>query len=272
MKKFSIMFFLVLVVALFACKQEEAGEGQSGTGSGAGAGGAAGGQSQSDEAGKQTPGQRDDARLAEETKTALTALKTKRDDYSTELKGLKTTYDALKPKNEVSIPSELKILTTRRHQPKIHASLGYDNELIKKLDESIKGLKISNATTHAKQIKTASAVLQVLVDLDDAIKKILDTYLKGANLTKIENDKDKIEKATAELNKFIASRKEFIESIQKTIEKAHTNRSDETNLKAELDKIADKTKTTANADESGYYHVTVEAIKKNVEALSDLVK
>ncbi|WKC58680.1 hypothetical protein [Borrelia sp. P9F1] len=270
MKKFSIMFFLVLVVALVACKQEEPGNGGAGAGDQPQADGSGGKELTPEQiaAAKKEKDAAEAEKLAREK--ALTALKDELTKYKKTMADAKKAFDAKTGKNEVTVPSGLTGVTAADKE-KIQSSLGYNDDTHKELNDTITALNLTSGGKDAEK-KTVSDVLKMLVDLDDATKKILDEHLKAENLAKIENDKTKIEKADKELKAFIASRDAFIASAQKTIKAAEAAKATAANAKRELDKIADKTKNTAKADETGYYHVTVKAIEKNATALEDLVK
>ncbi|UGQ17971.1 hypothetical protein [Borrelia sp. RT1S] len=275
MKKFSIMFFLILVVALFACKQEEAGEKSEETPTTTPTTKTA--KELADEAAKKAEDEKkkkdEEAAEKKAREEALTALKGEITTYKTKMTNAKTTFDGLSSnKNEVAVPTQVTDVKTT-DKDKIQASLGYDSALHKELNETVTALQLSGSSKTA-EIKTVNDLLKMLVNLDDATKKILDTHLKGDNLAKIEKDKAKIEKATKELKEFIASRDEFIASAKATIKAAHTAKSTASTAKTELDKISDTTAVTTStkAGEAGYCHAKLEAIKANETALGDLVK
>ncbi|WKC58681.1 hypothetical protein [Borrelia sp. P9F1] len=264
MKKFSIVFYLVLIISLVACDQETQGNSVTP---------GPGNQPQADGSGSKelAPEQIAEAeKLARET--ALTALKDKITTYKKKMADEKEAHGKIgTSKNEVDISDELTGFTKDTDSARIHASLGYDNELIGKLNNLIMGLS-TGGSIPAEEIKKVTNAFNMLIELDDTTNKILDEHLKAENLAKIEKDKAKIDTATRELNAFIASRDAFIASIKKSIEAVLANNSTADDAKAELKKIADQTKTNAKAGESGYYHSTVKAIEKNEKALAELVK
>ncbi|UGQ16806.1 hypothetical protein [Borrelia sp. RT5S] len=247
MKKISIVLFLIVAVVLVACNLETKADG-----------------------GQKTPKElaEEANQLAVETEEAYKALKTKRDAYNKELKDAKTAYDALNSKNEVSIPEQVKKV---QDNSKLHASLSYDNELIKKLDESIKALQLGSGDKHT-EIGWVSSLLSMLTGLENVTRKILDDLLSDANLKKIENDKAKIETATAELNEFIDSRNKFIKSAKKSIKEAYTGKSSHDTLKDALRKIAYILDGVTTPGEAGYCNAKLTAIEANLAALDALMK
>ncbi|UGQ17972.1 hypothetical protein [Borrelia sp. RT1S] len=247
MKKISIVLLLIVAVVLVSCNLETK---------------AGGGQKTPKELAEEAN------QLAIETEKAFKALKTERDTYNKELKDAKTAYDALTSKSEVSIPTQVKKV---QDKDKIHASLGYDNGLIKKLDESIKALQLGSGDKHT-EIGWVSSLLSMLTGLENVTRKILDDLLSDANLKKIENDKAKIETATAELSEFIDSRNKFIKSAKKTIEAAYTNKDTHETLKDELRKIAYILDGVTTPGEAGYCNAKLTAIEANLAALDALIK
>ncbi|WKC58683.1 hypothetical protein [Borrelia sp. P9F1] len=276
MKNINIMFFLVLVLALVACGQETQGDSVT---PGSGNPGQAGASEEESYEGI-TDEERKVAteRLRTETAKAFKALKKTRDDYSNEINIAMKAYDAIEATTKHVIAHRVEIpaltgFTREKDSAKIYASLGYDGDLINKLNDSIISLRSSDGNIHAREIKIAAGIFRMLVELDDATNKILDTHLKDDNLAKIEKNKAKIDTATKELNAFIASRKEFIASIEKSIEAARSNEirtPDE--AKAELNKLIATTAVTSDtvAGEAGYCHSRVEAVKKNEKTLAGL--
>ncbi|UGQ16809.1 hypothetical protein [Borrelia sp. RT5S] len=275
MKKFSIMFFLILVVALFACKQEEAGEKAEGT------------------ATTKTPQElADEAKKAEEEKKkkdeeaaakkaredALTALKDKIAEINKKMTGEKAAHDTLGTtgQKKVEIPTgvtEIRVKDT--DLPKVYASLNYDQDLIDKLNTAIKVLDIksTNKSSKTTEIETVNKVLETLIGIDDTTTKILGTHLKDDKLPKIENDKAKIETATKELKEFIDSRDKFIKSAEAIIKDA-SSKTSSSDVKTALNKITGAASGTTDpkTGEAGYGAAMVKAIEANATALENLVK
>ncbi|UGQ16805.1 hypothetical protein [Borrelia sp. RT5S] len=284
MKKISIMFLLVLALSFVSCSQAETGDGKQQTS-----------DKKTVEAGSTSPRQTgasqevSDEEMADEEKQAraeqlaaatteaFKILKDKRDEYSSKINTAKAAYDALgtaplRTQDKVEIPGGITDFTKAKDQPKFHASLGYDNKTIENLNKSIDGLSNGGRIDNPERKKTVAGIFSLLVALEDATTKILDDLLKNDNLAKIKNDKDKIEKATAELKSFITSRDDFIKGIQRSIEEALSKTKSSAEAKAELDKIIAKTSATSSttAGEAGYLHSKVEAVKKNTTALASL--
>ncbi|WKC58682.1 hypothetical protein [Borrelia sp. P9F1] len=276
MKKINIMFFLVLVMTLVACDQEMQIVGRILPGTKPGQTGA------SEEVSDQEvsyEGMTDEERkvaterLRTETAKAFKALKKTRDDYSNKIdKAMKSYYAIIAETKHViayrvEIPAEVKGFTKEKDSAKFYASLGYDRELIEKLNDLIRGLTF-NGHVSAEDIQIVTGILKMLVELDDANNKILDEHLNDENLAKIEKNKTKIDTATKELNAFIASRDAFIAGIKNSIEVVHACVSNAEAM-VELNKLIATTSTTI-AEEAGYCHSRVEAVKKNEKTLAGL--
>ncbi|UGQ16801.1 hypothetical protein [Borrelia sp. RT5S] len=182
MGKFNFMFPLLLVVALFSCGQvtprtgsvtpktvtgeEKESEGagtatdQLRTGEMTGARVQASKGTTGQSGAGITLGVKTSAEIAaRETAAAFQALKVRRDAYEAGMAKLKTDFEAPSSQNKVEIPFEVTLLTTSKDQPKIHASLGYNNTTHKELDESIKALQLSSGNKKAEiDIVTGGAI------------------------------------------------------------------------------------------------------------------
>ncbi|UGQ17974.2 complement regulator-acquiring protein [Borrelia sp. RT1S] len=283
-KKISIMFLLVLALSFVSCSQAETGDGkqqtedkktvEAGSTSPRQTGAS---QEVSDEEMADEEKQARAEQLAAATTEAFKILKDKRDEYSSKINTAKAAYDALgtaplRTQDKVEIPGGITDFTKAKDQPKFHASLGYDNKTIENLNKSIDGLSHDGKIDDLGRKTTVNGIFNLLVSLEDATKKILDTHLSDENLKKIENNKDKIEKATAELKEFITSRDDFIAGIKKSIEASVDQKATSDDAKAELDKIIAKTSSTSStkAGDAGYLHSKVEAVKNNEKVLSGL--
>ncbi|UGQ17977.1 hypothetical protein [Borrelia sp. RT1S] len=179
-----------------------------------------------------------EVKTAEEV--AFDGLKTKRDNYKNKMAKLKTDFEASSSQNKVEIPSQEKDLTIR-DQARIHSSLDYNNGIIKDLDDSIKALGLD--TSKQKEVDMVSEILHTLAAFDDTTKDVLDIYLKNETLETVKNDKDKLDKLTAELDKFISARDGFIREVQGIVKRAVSSKSDFEQLKRELGKINDLSTT-----------------------------
>ncbi|UGQ17970.1 hypothetical protein [Borrelia sp. RT1S] len=228
MKKINIIFPLILVATLVSCKLGGFGIGVV---TSKGKVDVANQAATADEA---------------EKEAILKELKTKRDGYKKEIADLKAKFEKEASRNEVTIPEVLK-KELEKYKDQIHASLGYDNETHKNLNEAIKALKLDTTTNGNKkeeELKIVYYVLGMLITLDEATTRILDKMLSDEMLEKIKNDKDALEGSVAELGKFIGSRDAFIRITQKAAKAAATaaagaaeNKADLTKVKAELNKI-----------------------------------
>ncbi|UGQ16802.1 hypothetical protein [Borrelia sp. RT5S] len=174
-----------------------------------------------------------EVKTAEEV--AFDGLKTKRDNYKNKMAKLKADFEASSSQNKVEIPSQEKDLTIE-DQARIHSSLDYNNGIIKDLDESIKALGLVDIGKQ-KEVDMVSEILHTLAAFDDTTKDVLDIYLKNETLETVKNDKDKLDKLTAELDKFMSARDGFIREVQDIVKRAVSSKSDHAQLKKELGKI-----------------------------------
>nr|WKT13965.1 hypothetical protein LKV13_04960 [Borrelia sp. BU AG58] len=270
MKKIGIMFFLILAVALVSCNQESGAKEKEETPNTGG--------SDKPEPKAKTPEQlkkeAEAKKLAEETKAALTSLQKARDEYSKEISDAKTAFDTnTSTQKKVEIPADVKNknVVKEKDLPNVYASLGYENALIDKLNESIKALSINSGKND--EITVVVDALKMLADLSVTTDKILGVHLSNDKLEKI-NDKATLAKAKEELGKFIELRKEFIASVKKSIEEAYKEKNTSDNVKRELKKIGDTTapESSAVAGDTGYANARAKAIEDSEKALKDLVK
>ncbi|AYE36808.1 hypothetical protein DB313_04735 (plasmid) [Borrelia turcica IST7] len=296
MKKINIMFFLVLSVAIVACNPdsksgsddskktptgtEQTGAGQTGatktgtpetagTGTPATGGTGAGVTPPPASTGTGTEGTPQTPPAPQVS--PFEALKAKRDAYKKELSDRKTAFDGLTSLNKVDIPTQVTTVKPTEDQPKIHASLGYNSDLNKKLDDSIKALKLGDGTK-VDEIKVVDDMFIILVSLDEITNKLVDTHLSDENLEKIKSDSQKISSATTALQAFIDKRKTLMDELKKQIEKAAVKKSNTADLKTELEKIGKTTANVTTPGEAGYYFTTVEALKAKVEEIENLFK
>nr|WKT13966.1 hypothetical protein LKV13_04965 [Borrelia sp. BU AG58] len=183
---------------------------------------------------------KDDARVAAESEIeiAFNALKTKRDDYKNKMDGLKTAFGKIQTADkEVKIPAQVGVIEDA-YLSGIYASLGYNKETNKHLNEAIKSLNLGNGNKN-EEIKIVKDVLVALIYLEMFTKEILDVHFSDASLETIKDDKDKITQGGELLNEYVSARDAFIELAQKAIKEAASNKADEARVKSELKKIVD---------------------------------
>ncbi|UGQ17968.1 hypothetical protein [Borrelia sp. RT1S] len=247
MKKINIMLFLVLAIALVACNLGKTGkketapkQTQLGTDGATLADKKAGEEKVGGE--DEEDNVADNANSVEETEeakanAAVNKLKTEGANYKKGMDDAKTEFEALdsSKQNKVSIPLHVTGLRTRRDQPKIHASLGYDNETIKNLNTAIKTLQLRDGKT--EEIEIVEGVLKMLIHFDNSINEVFDEFSKENtfNLIKSENVLDE---ANAGLKEAIRMRDEFTSNAKEIIKTAASKKNPE-DVKAELKKVID---------------------------------
>ncbi|WKC58678.1 hypothetical protein [Borrelia sp. P9F1] len=172
-----------------------------------------------------------------EAEKAFRTFKARISKYKRGLESLKTKFDKLASKTEVEIPPQIRSVTTA-DKDKIHASLGYNNAVNQDLNKAIRALQLGGGSKD-EEIKIVSDLLKMLVDLDDATKKIFEDLLRDNILEQIKSDKskiDEIDKMDKMFDSFTRPRSAFVRNVQKIIKTAATKR-DAASVKAELKKI-----------------------------------
>ncbi|AYE36807.1 hypothetical protein DB313_04730 (plasmid) [Borrelia turcica IST7] len=301
MKKINIIFFLILAMAVMACKQDTDGETPEQK--------TAREQKEAEqlekmkelvkdqvaEATKPKPETDEEKAKREEAETkafqervgneltrrenevALNALKKERDDYKTKLSTTKKTYDgtASGQKKAITIPEHVTAVK-ETDLDSIYSGLGYDNSTIGKLQEVITtlGITSSNQSAKAEEIKFASGALELLKSLGEDTNKVLNEYLGDAGLEKIKNDKKQIEKAKTALKAFTDSRDSLITAINNQIGTAQGNKGTLDTMKTDLEKISDNPSTdVTTSGQKGYYWTTYKkSIQAKAKEIADLVK
>ncbi|QMU99774.1 hypothetical protein F0310_04995 (plasmid) [Borrelia sp. A-FGy1] len=266
MKKINIMFFLILAIAFLACKQEtavsEKEEEKTVTGA-----------KETEEFKKKIEAGVTKELTKRENAATLAELKNEISKYKKEIDDAKAGYEATTSgsKKAITIPAEVTDVTSSDLEM-IYSGLGYDNNTIGKLHDSIVALNISSGKTD--EIKFANGVLKLLKSIGKDTKNVLEVYLGDTgSLSKIENDKAKMESAKIKVKEFIDARKTLITALRAQIGAAETAKSNPSNLKTELEKISDTTPNVSSSSAKGYYWSKYnKEVKAKAVEIGDLVK